>query len=72
MSLPHSLDLADVASVHVDVADAEPAVRAAVAALADDAAPSSHVRLVLAELVDHDLAWYAPGEIGELVASLQQ
>ncbi len=69
--LPHPLDRADVVSVHVDAADAERAVGAAVAALADDGAPSSHVEPVLAELVDHDLAWFAPDEVADLLASLR-
>lgn len=67
--LPYPLDRAEVVSVHVDTADAERAVAAAVAALADDGAPSSHVELVLAELVDHDLAWFAPDEVADLLAS---
>lgn len=69
--LPYPLDRADVVSVHVDTADAEHAVGAAVAALADDGAPSSHVEPVLAERVDHDLAWFAPDEVADLLASLR-
>lgn len=64
------LMLRQLVALHVDAALAEPSVRAAVAALADDAAPSSHVELVLSELVDHDLGWYAPAEAESLLAEL--
>ncbi len=66
-TLPGELLIADVVAVLVDTPDASAAVRAAVAALADDAAPSAHVQRVLTDLVEHDLAWYAPVEAAELV-----
>ncbi|MBA8926491.1 hypothetical protein BC739_003690 [Kutzneria viridogrisea] len=52
-----------VASVHVDTADAEPAVRAASAVVdaADLGDPDAEFTLGGAE--DHDLAWYAPQEL---------
>lgn len=69
-TLPGPLLIADVVAVHVDTPDASAAVRTAVAALADAAAPTSHVDLVLDELADHQLAWYAPDEIGQVLARL--
>ncbi|MBT1192308.1 DUF6912 family protein [Rhodococcoides kroppenstedtii] len=61
--LPQPLSLRQVASVHVDLAEAEPAVRAAVEAI--DAADLGDVdaEFVLGDAEDHDLAWYAPQEI---------
>lgn len=62
--------MADVASAHVDTADAEDAVRAAVAAV--DAADLGDLdaEFVLGEIADHDLAWYAPQELGFLLELL--
>ena len=61
--LPQPLALRQVASVHVDLAEAEPAVRAAVEAI--DAADLGDVdaEFVLGDAEDHELAWYAPQEI---------
>lgn len=61
--LPQPLSLRQVASVHVDLAEAEPAVRAAVEAI--DAADLGDVdaEFVLGDAEDHELAWYAPQEI---------
>lgn len=70
VTVTEEMALSDVVSVHIDTADAAGAVRAAVAALADDAAPDSHVELVLGEMVDHELAWYAPHEAADLLARL--
>lgn len=69
-TLSGPLLMADVAAVHVDTPDASAAVRTAVAALTDALAPDSHVDLVLDELADHQLAWYSPDEIGQLLARL--
>lgn len=66
------LAFAEVVAVHVDTADADGSVRAGVAALADDGAPASHVELVLADLVDHDLAWYAADEAAGLLDDLSE
>jgi hypothetical protein len=68
--LQSPLELRQLVALHVDAALAEPSVRAAVSALADDSAPSSHVELVLSELVDHDLGWYAPAEAEALLTEL--
>ncbi len=62
--------MADVASAHVDTADAEDSVRAAVGAV--DAADLGDLdaEFLLGEVADHDLAWYAPQELGFLLELL--
>ncbi|MEO6880734.1 MAG: hypothetical protein ABI181_07260 [Mycobacteriaceae bacterium] len=62
--------MADVAAAHVDTADAEDAVRAAVGAV--DAADLGDLdaEFLLGEVADHDLAWYAPQELGFLLELL--
>ena len=62
--------MGQVASVHVDVADAEPVVAAAAAAIAaadlgDDAAQSA-----VDDAEGFELSWYASQEIGDLLAGL--
>jgi hypothetical protein len=59
-----------VASVHLDGAEAAAAVRAA--ALVIDAADlgDDDAEFTLGSAEDFDLAWYAPGEIGYLLAEL--
>lgn len=58
-----SLQWLDVAAVHMDVGDAEDAVRAAAEAIdaADLGDPDAD--FVLGEAEDHELAWYAPQEV---------
>ncbi|SIS15766.1 DUF6912 family protein [Williamsia sterculiae] len=55
--------IADIASVHVDAADAESAIR--VAAEVIDAADmgDEDAELAVGDVDDHDLAWYATQEI---------
>jgi hypothetical protein len=62
-----SVDLADIAAVHVDTADAEFAVRQAAAAV--DAADLGDLdaEFLVGEAEDHELAWYDPGEVAFLV-----
>lgn len=62
--------MADVASAHVDTADAEDAVRAAVAAVDSADLGDLDAEFVLGEVADHDLAWYAPQELGFLLELL--
>jgi len=59
--------VAAIASVHVDVEDAEYAVRQASAAI--DAADMGDLDadFLVGEAEDHDLAWYAPSEVPFLV-----
>ncbi len=63
---PASLD--DVVSAHVDGAEAEADVRAAVAALPAAAEGDEEAKFVVDAAEDHELAWYAAQEIPALVA----
>lgn len=68
--LSQPVQLAEVASVHVDLADAEDAVRAAVKAV-DDADLGDHdAEFVLGEIADKELAWYATQELPFLLELL--
>ena len=62
-----AVDLAAVAAVHVDTAEAEYAVREAAGAV--DAADLGDLdaEFLVGEAADHELAWYDPGEVGFLV-----
>lgn len=60
--------IADVAAVHVDDAAAAGPVTAARQALAD-AEPDSD--LLVEEVADHELSWYATQEVDALLASLR-
>ena len=58
-----TVDFTLVAAVHIDGADAGPAVREAVVAI-DAADLGDHdAEFILGSAEDFDLAWYAPGEI---------
>jgi hypothetical protein len=59
-----------VASVHLDGADASPAVRAAVQVIDAADLGDDDAEFVLGSAEDFDLAWYAPGEIGYLLTEL--
>jgi hypothetical protein len=59
-----------VAAVHVDGADAEPAVREAVAVIDAADLGDDDAEFTLGSAEDFDLAWYAPGEITYLVEEL--
>jgi hypothetical protein len=58
---PVALD--DVAAVHVDAAEAEPAVRAAAAVIDAADLGDADAEFVLGEAEDHELAWYASQEL---------
>jgi len=59
-----------VAAVHVDGAEAEDAVRAAVRVI-DEADMGEHdAEFVLGEAADHELAWYATQELPFLLELL--
>lgn len=62
-----AVDLAEIAAVHVDTADAEFAVRQAAGAV--DAADLGDLdaEFLIGEAEDHDLAWYDPAEVAFLV-----
>ena len=59
-----------VAAVHIDGADAGPAVREAVAVIDAADLGDDDAEFVLGSVEDFDLAWYAPGEVVYLVEEL--
>ncbi|MBI1757674.1 MAG: hypothetical protein HYR62_00360 [Actinobacteria bacterium] len=61
--VPHRL----VASVHVDAAEAEEAVRAAAEAVVAAGLGDDDAQFVVDEAEGHELAWYATQEIGPLL-----
>lgn len=61
-----------VASVHVDDADAEDAVRAAARAWAAAEAGDEDARFTVDEVFGYELLWYARQEIPDLLRELQQ
>ncbi|CCH90053.1 conserved protein of unknown function [Modestobacter italicus] len=56
--------LADVASAHIDVAEAEDDVRAAVNVVLEADLGSEDAQFVVDQAEGHELAWYATQEIG--------
>jgi hypothetical protein len=56
--------LADVASAHIDVAEAEHDVRAAVGVVLEADLGSEDAQFVVDQAEGHELAWYATQEIG--------
>jgi len=62
VTLSAPVPIADTASIHADDADAEPAVRAALADLASAA--------LLDALEEHDLLWWATQELEDLLTLL--
>ena len=62
-----SVLLGDVASAHVDGAEAETDVRAAVAVVLEADLGSDDAQFVVDQAEGHELAWYATQEIGPLV-----
>jgi hypothetical protein len=61
------IGLRDVASVHVDGADAEDDVRAAVNVVLEADLGSDDAQFVVDQAEGHELAWYATQEIGPLL-----
>jgi hypothetical protein len=64
------LRIEDVASVHVDGADAEDDVRAAVNVVLEADLGSEDAQFVVDQAEGHELAWYATQEIGSLLELL--
>lgn len=62
-----TLELAEVASLHVDGADAEPAVTAATAVVIEADLGSDDAQFVVDEAEAHELGWYASQELGPLL-----
>jgi hypothetical protein len=58
-----AVPMRQVASVHVDTADAEDAVRAAVRAVDEADLGDEDAEITLGDAEDHALAWYAPHEL---------
>ena len=57
------LNMDQVAAVYVDNADAEPAVRAAIAVIDAADLGDEDAELTVGDAMDHDLAWYATQEV---------
>jgi hypothetical protein len=64
------IPLAKVASIHVDGADAEEDVRAAVGVVLEADLGSDDAQFVVDQAEGHELAWYASQEIGPLLELL--
>ncbi len=62
-----SVPMEQIASVHVDVEEAEHAVRQAAAAVDKADLGDLDAEFLVGEAEDHDLAWYAAGEVAFLV-----
>ena len=58
------IELGEVVSAHLDVADAEDDVRAAVAVVLEADLGSEDAQFVVDQAEGHELAWYATQEIG--------
>ena len=65
-----NVTLADVASAHVDGAEAEDDVRAAVNVVLEADLGSEDAQFVVDQAEGHELAWYATQEIGALLELL--
>jgi hypothetical protein len=59
-----------VAAVHLDTSDAEPAVRAAATVIDQADLGDGDAEFALGEAEDHELAWYAPEELPFLLELL--
>jgi hypothetical protein len=70
VKIPPSVPLAAIASVHVDVAEAETAVIAAVSAVDAADLGDEDAELTIGDVDDHDLAWYATQELPFLLELL--
>jgi hypothetical protein len=62
-----AIRLQDVASAHLDEADAEDDVRAAVGVVLEADLGSEDSQFVVDQAEGHELAWYATQEIGPLL-----
>lgn len=62
--------LTDVVAAYVDIADAEPAVTAAIAAIDAADLGDEDAELTVGDAEDHDLAWYATQELPFLLELL--
>jgi hypothetical protein len=62
--------LRDVASAHIDGAEAEPDVSAAVAVVLEADLGSEDAQFAVDQAEGHELAWYATQEIGPVLELL--
>lgn len=65
--LPGAVPMNQVASFHIDEAEAEPDVRIALAAIADAAAGDEQAQLQVDRAEVHDLLWFDVTELDQLV-----
>jgi hypothetical protein len=65
-----AVDWTAVAAVHIDGADAGPAVREAFAVIDAADLGDDDAEFAISSVEDFDLAWYAPGEISYLISEL--
>jgi hypothetical protein len=63
VTLPGPVPMAAVAAVHVDLPEAEAAVRAAAAVVDAADLGDPDAEFVLGDAEDHEMAWYAPQEL---------
>ncbi len=68
VELGHAVPLRDVVSVHLDTAEAEEDVAAAVAMLRAGGPQNEDEEFLLDACEGHELAWFATQEIGDLLA----
>jgi hypothetical protein len=61
------IELRDVASAHIDVAEAEDDVRAAVNVVIEADLGSEDAQFLVDQAEGHELAWYATQEIGPAI-----
>lgn len=70
VSVSGAIPVTAVAAVHVDLEDAEPAVRAAAAVVDAADLGDSDAEFTLGDAEDHEMAWYAPQELPFLLELL--
>lgn len=63
VTLSGPIPVTAIAAVHVDLAEAEPAVRAAAAVVDAADLGDSDAEFILGDAEDHEMAWYAPQEL---------
>jgi hypothetical protein len=68
VKLTEAVPLSAVAAVHIDSAEAESDVAAAAQAAEAAAAGDSDAQFTVDSAEDHDLLWYAPEELSDLLA----
>jgi hypothetical protein len=67
VSVPEAVPLSAVAAIHVDGREAEPDVAAAAEVVEEAIAGDPDAQFTVDSAEDHDLEWYDPTELGQLV-----